>query len=127
MRSRGRAKRDFFKFKNRLSKSSSAHSMSGDRRSTVSDAYSEAVSLAPSEPIPESKSEKRKSKLEKVNNGLRNFLTELRSMSSDRLRSASQNRGNYIPIYTHLFTIFRITFRPLDRNSIRLLKILCIS
>ena len=93
MRSRGRAKRDFFKFKNRLSKSSSAHSMSGDRRSTVSDAYSEAVSLAPSEPIPELKSEKRKSKLEKVNNGLRNFLTELRSMSADRLRSASQSRG----------------------------------
>ena len=81
--------------------------MSGDRRSTVSDAYSEAASLAPSEPIPESKSEKRKSKLEKVNNGLRNFLTELRSMSADRLRSASQSRGMYI---TYLFTIFEMIF-----------------
>ena len=99
VRSRGRAKRDFFKFKNRLSKSSSAHSMAGDRRSNVSDTYSEAVSLAPSEPLPESKSEKRKSKIEKVNNGLRNFLTELRTMSADRIRSASQNRGTYYFVF----------------------------
>ena len=72
--------------------------MTGDRRSTVSDTF-EAVSLAPSEPIPESKSEKRRSKLEKVNDGLRNFLTELRTMSADRLRSASQNRGKRLPIF----------------------------
>ena len=72
--------------------------MTGDRRSTVSDT-SEAVSLAPSEPIPESKSEKRRSKLEKVNDGLRNFLTELRTMSADRLRSASQNRGKILDTY----------------------------
>ena len=93
--------------------------MSGDRRSTVSDAYSEAVSLAPSEPIPESKSEKRKSKLEKVNNGLRNLLTELRSMSADRLRSASQSRGTYIHTYLHLQQYYLVHNRvKLEKSEI---------
>ena len=61
-----------------------------------SNTASEAQSVAQSE-LMFSEPGKRKSGLDKVNDGLRNFLKELRAMSADRIRSASQNRGK--PFY----------------------------
>ena len=91
MRSRNKNKRSLAgRFKNRLSKSASAHSMGN--QSAISDAVSEAQSMAQSEMMFGS-SEKRKSGLDRVNQGLRQFLKDLRAMSADRIRSASQNRG----------------------------------
>ena len=67
-------------------------------QSAISDAVSEAQSMAQSEMMFGS-SDKRKSGLDRVNQGLRQFLKDLRAMSADRIRSASQNRGMHSTFY----------------------------
>ena len=80
-----------------------------------SNTASEAHSLAQSE-LMFSEPEKRKSGLDKVNDGLRNFLKELRAMSADRIRSASQNRGKPLCNLCYYFNLlYRIRLFVLIR------------
>ena len=84
--SRVRQKRDFSRFKNRLSTSASATSLRRDRSniSVPSIQFSESTVTTPNA--------KRKSAIvEKFND----FVHNIRTMSADRIRSASQNRGNF--------------------------------
>ena len=81
-----RQKRDFSRFKNRLSTSASATSLRRDR----SNASIPSIQVT-SESMATTPNAKRKSAfVEKIND----FVHTIRTMSADRIRSASQNRGN---------------------------------
>ena len=97
--SRVRQKRDFARFKNRLSTSASATEIRRDR----SNASIPSIQVT-SESVATSPTAKRKSAIvEKFND----FVHTIRTMSADRIRSASQNRGmfsfsNYVKIVLYL-------------------------
>ena len=85
--SRVRQKRDFSRFKNRLSTSASATEIRRDR----SNASIPSIQVT-SESVATSPAAKRKSAIvEKFND----FVHTIRTMSADRIRSASQNRVNF--------------------------------
>ena len=120
--SRVRQKRDFSRFKNRLSTSASATEIRRDR----SNASIPSIQVT-SESVATSPAAKRKSAIvEKFND----FVHTIRTMSADRIRSASQNRGNfwlsnYVKIVLYLFKIFQLLRILVSMDKVMEVKVIC--